>query len=164
MTKFLNKYRIESNRMPRWDYSGNGLYFITMITNHRICWFGKIKNKKMILSEYGKIAKSEWDKSFEIRNELFLDEFVLMPNHLHAIVILKKLNNHNVDEMNNTHGNDNQSNEQSDHGEQTKFFRKPKSVSSFVAGYKSATTNNIDDYIDLHNLNIKKFNHNNRLW
>ena len=44
------------------------------------------------------------------------------------------------------------------------FQRKPKSISSFIAGFKSATTNQIDDYIDLHHSNIIKFNRNNRLW
>ena len=91
MTKFKNKYRIESNRMPGWDYSGNGIYFITMVTKNRKCLFGKIVNDKMILSDYGKIVKNEWYKSFEIRQELILDEFMIMPNHLHAIIILKTI-------------------------------------------------------------------------
>ena len=44
MTKFSNKYRIESNRLPGWDYGGNGMYFITIVTKDRNCLFGKIKN------------------------------------------------------------------------------------------------------------------------
>jgi hypothetical protein len=86
--KFQNKYRMQSNRMPQWDYSGNGVYFITIVTQNRVCNLGHINNGKMIFSEFGKIINDEWLKSFEIRNELFLDEYIIMPNHLHAIVVL----------------------------------------------------------------------------
>lgn len=55
----------------------------------------------MILSDFGKIVSREWYKSFKIRNELFLDEFIIMPNHLHAILILFDRNNKN----NKTNGN-----------------------------------------------------------
>ncbi len=103
MTKFSNKYRIELNRLPGWDYGGNGMYLITIVTKDRNCLFGKIKNNKIIISDFGDIAQSQWFKSFEIRKELFSDEFILMPNHIHAIIILKKTydsNDSNVE----THG------------------------------------------------------------
>ncbi len=85
---YKNKYRIASNRMPGWDYSRNGYYFITIVTQNRVCNLGKIVDGKMILSDYGKIIENEWYKSFKIRNELFLNEFIIMPNHLHAIVVI----------------------------------------------------------------------------
>jgi hypothetical protein len=44
----------------------------------------------MVLSGFGEIVNTEWNKSFEIRTELFCDEFVMMPNHLHAIVVINK--------------------------------------------------------------------------
>nr|NQU90570.1 hypothetical protein [Bacteroidota bacterium] len=103
MLKFNNKYRIESNRMPGWDYSRNGYYFITPVIQNMICILGEIENEEMILSDFGKIAYDEWYKSFEIRQELFLDEFIIMPNHLHAIIIIKnmaqipEIGNRNVD-------------------------------------------------------------------
>ncbi len=90
MDKFRNKYRIQSHRMPNWDYAGSGYYFITIVTQNRECNLGNIVNTSMILSDFGKIVENEWYKSFEIRSELFLDEFILMPNHLHAIIILEK--------------------------------------------------------------------------
>ena len=71
--KYKNKYRIKSHRMPHWDYSGNGYYFITLVTQNRECNLGEIANNKMILSDFGKIVDTEWNKSFEIRNELILD-------------------------------------------------------------------------------------------
>ncbi len=172
MAKYKNKYRIESNRMPVWDYSGNGKYFITMVTNHRICWFGKIINNKMILSEFGRIVKTEFYKSFKIRQELILDEFVIMPNHIHAIIVLKKIGLQDFrDSPVETHGRaslhaaTNQTTNQSNHPQkQPILYRKPKSISSFMAGYKSAVTTIIDDYIDLHHLDVEKFNRKNRLW
>lgn len=103
MEKYKGKYRSESNRLRGWDYSSDGQYFITINTYDRACLFGDIMNGKMILNDFGKIATGEWFKSFEIRQELFLNEFILMPNHLHAIVGLKServvTNEHGVNDM-----------------------------------------------------------------
>ena len=91
MERFRNRYRISSHRKPGWDYSDNGLYFITLVTQRRVCNLGIITDGEMTLSGFGQIVKTEWEKSFNIRNELFLDEYVIMPNHIHAIVILNNI-------------------------------------------------------------------------
>jgi REP element-mobilizing transposase RayT len=171
--------------MSQWDYSENGMYFITIVCNNRINWFGKIENCKMILSNFGKIVNDEWMKSFEIRNELFLDEYIIMPDHLHAIVLLKKMVDNNgsddtvVDNgivethghfpiephgrfLVETHGRASLSSVEPTNN--SIFQRKPKSISSFMAGFKSATSNEIDNFIDNNGLEISKFNKNNRLW
>ena len=88
MSLFYNEYRIESNRYYRWDYSNTGLYFITIATENKIKYFGKIETENIFLSEFGKIVKNEWEKSFDIRKELFADESIIMPNHIHAIVAI----------------------------------------------------------------------------
>ena len=88
MEKFKNRYRIPSARAAWWDYSSPGKYFITICTAFRECILGKITDKRMILSEAGKIVLQEWIKSFEIRSELSCDTFVIMPNHLHAILCI----------------------------------------------------------------------------
>ena len=88
--KFKNKYRIQSHRMPKWDYSANGSYFITLVTQNRECNLGQINNGEMIFSGFGKIVNDEWLESFLIRDELLLDEYIIMPNHIHAIVVLDK--------------------------------------------------------------------------
>jgi putative transposase len=80
MEKFKNKYRILSHRRPNWDYSADALCFLTIVTQNMECNLGKIVNNEMILSDFGKIVEREWFKSFEIRNELILHAFVLMPN------------------------------------------------------------------------------------
>jgi hypothetical protein len=101
--KFRNKYRIQSNRMPGWDYSKNGIYFITLVVQNRECILGDIVDGKMILSDFGHIVENEWLKSFEMRGELFLDEYIIMPNHLHAIVILDK-NETEINKLDGLHG------------------------------------------------------------
>lgn len=92
MDKFQDKYRIPSHRLRGWDYSSNACYFITIVTQNRDCVLGRIENNNMILSDFGTIANTEWHESFKIRSELFLDEFIIMPNHLHALIVLKRQN------------------------------------------------------------------------
>jgi hypothetical protein len=90
--KFRNKYRIPSSRLQGWDYSGDGAYFITICSVQRQCLFGDIIDNKMMLSPIGEIVVREWEKSFEIRSELFCDAFIIMPNHLHAILWIENNN------------------------------------------------------------------------
>lgn len=191
MEKFRGKHRIESNRLRGWDYSATGYYFITIVTNRRKCIFGNIVNNDMILSDFGIIACDEWHKSFKIRQELLLDECILMPNHLHAIVIINTRNakENNESDINkiitagigqnaNGYGQNvetydrtslrrlqyNHSNRIQLSRKSPLFQRKPKSISSFVAGYKSAVITSIDNYIDTYNLPTGKFNTQNPLW
>jgi REP element-mobilizing transposase RayT len=88
--KFLDKYRIPSARAAWWDYAQSGIYFVTICTAFREHHFGKIENGQMILSEIGTIAKMEWLKTPSIRPDMniLLDEFVVMPNHIHAIITI----------------------------------------------------------------------------
>ena len=86
--KFQNKYRIPSARLQNWDYASEGAYFITVCTKDRLHYFGVIENGKMILSNIGVIADLMW---YEIKNHaknIELGEFVVMPNHIHGILIL----------------------------------------------------------------------------
>ena len=84
--KFQNKYRIPSARLRNLDYSSDAVYFITICTAKHHYYFGKIDNGKMVLSKIGLFVELEWRKSFEIRAELFCDCYVVMPNHIHAIL------------------------------------------------------------------------------
>lgn len=76
----------QSIRLKEYDYAKAGAYFITICVYQRECLFGEISNGKMILNELGQVIKDEWFKSADIRTELLLDEFVVMPNHLHGII------------------------------------------------------------------------------
>ena len=123
MEKFQNRYRIPSARASWWDYSADGCYFITICTVNHECLFGKIVNGTMHLSPIGKTVNEEWHKSFDIRKELFCDAFIIMPNHIHAIL-----------RIDNPDGGGGGAHAQSPPQ------RTPKSISSFVAGFKSAAT------------------------
>ncbi len=88
--KYKNKYRIPSARAEFWDYSSCAAYFITICTAKRLHYFGEIENGQMKLSEIGLIAQAEWLKSAELRPDmnLFLGEYVIMPNHFHGIIAI----------------------------------------------------------------------------
>ena len=76
-------------RLPDFDYSQEGWYFVTICTKDRKCLFGVVKNGEMILNEIGKIVDDEWYKTPEIRKNISLDVFVVMPNHLHGIIVIE---------------------------------------------------------------------------
>ena len=76
----------QSIRCRGWDYTGPGWYFLTFNTKDRRPVFGTIVNGRMALNAAGRMAAEEWQKSAEIRPNLILDEFVIMPDHVHGIV------------------------------------------------------------------------------
>ena len=87
-TRFKNKYRTESSRLKNWDYGSNAKYFVTICTKNRKPFFGDCENGRMILNDIGKIVELEWLKTFVMRPDmnLFMGEYVIMPNHFHGIV------------------------------------------------------------------------------
>lgn len=94
--KYQNKHRIPSARLQSWDYGSNAAYFITICTAKRAHFFGQITNGKMELSEQGKMANQYWLEIPDHFSFVFLDEFVVMPNHMHGIIIINKpVNNDN---------------------------------------------------------------------
>ena len=78
-----------SSRLKSYDYSLPGAYFITICISNRECLFGKISEDRVLLNAYGEIVLEEWLKTPEIRHEIKLDEYVIMPNHFHAIVFIE---------------------------------------------------------------------------
>lgn len=86
MTKFKNKYRIESNRLKNWDYGSNAMYFVTICTKDRECFFGNIIEDKMILSEIGNTAEKYWLKIPQHFSFVTLHNHIVMPNHVHGII------------------------------------------------------------------------------
>ena len=90
VAKFKDRWRIESTRLQNWDYGWNGYYFITICTAHRRYFFGDICGGIMNLSETGQFALQFWN---EIPNHfpfIILDAFVVMPNHVHGILIVDR--------------------------------------------------------------------------
>lgn len=84
--KYKYKYRIAPNRWKYWDYSAPGDYFITIVIQNRESILGEIQNGRMILSDYGKIVHNEFLKINDYHPRAHLDEFVIMPNHIHFIL------------------------------------------------------------------------------
>ena len=88
MSLYKNRYKVESTRLKNWDYSSNGYYFITICTKNRNHLFGNIRYDEMQLSEIGKIVLQYWK---DIPNHFLsvrLDNFIIMPNHIHGIITI----------------------------------------------------------------------------
>lgn len=85
---FKGKYRIESSRLKNYDYSKPGAYFITIVTKNRKCYFGIVINDKMVLNELGNIVNNYWKEIPKHFPYAAIDEYAVMPNHVHGILIL----------------------------------------------------------------------------
>ena len=77
-----------SIRLKGYDYTSEGGYFITLVTHERQNLFGVVENDEMHLNPLGGIARDEWFRTAQLRSyvELFDDEFIVMPNHIHGII------------------------------------------------------------------------------
>jgi REP element-mobilizing transposase RayT len=82
------KYHRRSIRLPRYDYSQAGAYFVTICCKNRAWAFGEVVDGTMVLNGCGEIARDEWIKTAELRANVELGEFVIMPNHVHGIIII----------------------------------------------------------------------------
>ena len=91
--KYQNKYRIPSIRMQKWNYAWNGAYFVTICTDNQKHYFGEIKNGKMELSPTGVIADILWHEIPHHNFNVELGAFIVMPNHLHGIIIINNPKN-----------------------------------------------------------------------
>jgi putative transposase len=128
MPKFRNKYRIESTRLKKWDYSMPGAYFVTIVTNNRENLFGEIKNNKIILNA--------------------ADEFAIMPNHVHGIILIienifynNKNNSNTLIVETQNFASLRKSNKQSQTNSSiNKFGPQSKNLGSIIRGFKIGVT------------------------
>ena len=128
-----------SIRLKDFDYSSPGYYFITICTQNRECLFGNISQGTLELNDAGEMIKIGWTNLTQRFNHILLDEFVVMPNHLHGIInikggppfrAIKNYFNNRSEIINNTD-----------------FLKSPTgtvrdSVSRIIQAFKSLTTNN----------------------
>ena len=77
-----------SIRLKGYDYSQAGAYFVTICTHNKACVFGDVVDGEMRLNEYGAIVKDEWLRTDTLRENVVIDEYIIMPNHIHGIVII----------------------------------------------------------------------------
>ena len=86
-----NKYFERQNpRLRNYKYTSGGYYFITICTKEKKNYLGEITEGKMTYSHIGKTANSSIEKIEDIYKTIKLDKFVIMPNHIHMILIIDK--------------------------------------------------------------------------
>ena len=79
-----------SPRLAHYDYTTPGAYFVTICTLNRECIFGQISNDIVKLNSMGRIVSEEWIKTAELRPYVEIDSYIVMPNHLHGIILLQQ--------------------------------------------------------------------------
>ena len=84
------KHHRRSIRLKGWDYSNPGHYFVTIDLKNRKCLFGKVIDNKMILNEFGKICNECWLAIPDHFENVKLDTYQIMPNHVHGIIVITK--------------------------------------------------------------------------
>ena len=125
-------------RLSGYDYRRNGAYFITLCTHGRAALFGAINDGTMRLNLNGQIVLDAWRETALIRPGVRLDEFIVMPNHFHAIVFLPDDTPPDLAEA---------------HSDvpapvvivpRTPLHRPPRSLGALIAGFKSTVTKQIN--------------------
>ncbi len=81
-------YNRRSHRWRDHNYSLPGWYYVTLVTYNRERLFGRVVQGKMILNDMGHMVRDEWEKTAIIRSEIQLDAYVVMPDHLHGIIVI----------------------------------------------------------------------------
>ena len=129
------RYHRRSIRLKGYDYTQPGAYFVTICTHGRKMLFGRVVDGEMQLNEFGEIVREEWFRSPDIRAEieLFPTEFVVMPNHIHGIVWIVETDTdvgaHSRAPL---------------RRDRAPLHRPPRSLGSFIAGFKSVVTKRIN--------------------
>jgi putative transposase len=122
-----------STRLKEYDYSQAGAYFVTIVTAGRQCLLGEIADTEMRLNKFGEIVRAEWERGPEIRREVELGAFVVMPNHFHGIVILSSSAPDGADDVGAT-----------GRSPLRPYGPPRKSLSVLMAGFKSSVTKQIN--------------------
>ena len=102
MTLYKNKYRIESTRLPHHNYAANGWYFVTICTKDKLWFFGDIVSGNIQFSAIGEIATKFWSDIPNHFQDVYLDAYIIMPNHVHGIIVIER--SHNEESHEQTHG------------------------------------------------------------
>lgn len=136
--RFQGKYRISSARLPNWDYGRNGVYFVTICVKYmRMHPFGDVVNGVMELSGIGLEATRCWCEIPKHFKFVDLDEFQIMPNHIHGIIHINKIRH--VNQQNNVVPT-----EETQHlaspTTNNKFGPQSQNLGSIIRGYKIGVT------------------------
>ncbi|HSL42222.1 MAG TPA: transposase [Anaerolineales bacterium] len=132
----LQKHHRRSIRLPNYDYSQAGAYYITIVTHHRALLFGEIVNEEMQLNDYGKVADECWRAISDHFSHVELGAYVIMPNHVHGIIVIHNMQNRMATNSSPSVG--------ARHASPLPLRGvKPGSVGAMVGAFKSAVTKRI---------------------
>jgi len=139
-------------RLKEYDYSQPGEYFVTICTHKHECVLGEIIDGKMQLNEIGRIVHEEWLQTPIIRPEAQLDSYVVMPNHIHGIIVLNDCGN--TLQPNKPVGANCYSPQKKQQNNcrayidtplQNKFQSPSNTIGAIIRGFKSVTTKRINE-------------------
>ena len=88
--RFKGKYRVESTRLQNWNYAANGWYFVTICTRDSAHFFGEVITSQVQFSTIGEIAQQFWAEIPKHFNHTYIDAYVIMPNHVHGIIVIDR--------------------------------------------------------------------------
>jgi REP element-mobilizing transposase RayT len=88
MPDLRDNHQRRSIRLSDYDYTQEGAYFVTICTHQHVCLFGDVIDAEVMLSTLGCVVLEEWERTALSRPYVTLDEFVVMPNHVHGIIII----------------------------------------------------------------------------
>ncbi len=143
-----DKHHRRSIRLQGYDYSQPGIYFITLCTQNRECLFGEILNGEMRLNEFGKIAHQCWLEMPHHFPHVQLDEFVIMPDHIHGIIVLNNIVGVGVQ---NIESRQQQQNIESRPRQQNAYQHIiPGSIGSIIRGFKIGVTKKFRQNTDIY--------------
>jgi putative transposase len=86
---FKNRYRVPSARLRSWDYRWAGVYSVTICTRGRVRCLGEIREEQACLSTMGEVVAEEWEKIPRRHSRVSLDEWIIMPDHIHGLLIFE---------------------------------------------------------------------------
>jgi putative transposase len=86
---FRNRYRVPSARLPGWDYRWAGVYSVTICTHNRDRCLGDVVEGEVELSPLGEVTAEEWQQIPGSFARVSLDEWIIMPDHLHGILVFQ---------------------------------------------------------------------------
>jgi REP element-mobilizing transposase RayT len=141
-----NQQGYKTIRLGGIEYSEPFCYFVTLCTHERNKLFGEIADGEVKLSALGEIVREEWLRSPSIRPELVLDEFVIMPDHMHGLVGIAA----GEDKSGLPSGT---TKSPSSRGSRDVA---PRSLSTFIAQFKAITTKRINDYRQISGLRVSQ--------
>jgi len=152
-----NIHHRQSIRLRGYDYSQPGAYFVTICTHKKQCWFGEVRNSTMYRNQIGNLVAQEWLKSPQVRDNLKLDAWVVMPNHLHGIVWLIETRRGATLAPSTLAPSTLAPPTLAP--PQKGLRRSPNHLGSFIAGFKSSVTRKINQWRDDHELPIWQRNY-----